>query len=407
MPNIIRGGGGGGKKVAKPTINLVSLVEPNVTFTIKNNENDNTLIYYGLNNVSDSSSTINLTANATSSNLSFSGLLYSTEYSIKSFAKSYNKMPSLVDTLTFTTGEPTELYAFSSQIFTNAGVTGRTGPTLSQCTTAYSGQSWVNNTSFFNVVDGIQYWTVPDDGSYRIEVAGASGGNGLRSGRGGYGALITGTFNLIKGEIIRILVGQQGSNAPDISSYHQPTGGGGSFVVRSPYNTLASATIVAGGGGGGGVGNTVSNQSASDASLTTSGKTGAGTASGAIGTGGTNGSGGGDGSDRAGGGAGFTGIGGHANTTRAQAFTSGGTGGQNTANTAVQGGFGGGGGGASSTGWGSGSGGGGYSGGGGIYSSAEASEGFGGGGGSYNGGTNQLSSIRTSAGHGYVTITKL
>jgi len=306
----------------------------------------------------------------------------------------------------------TKLYDFTTATFTPGVATGMSGPTLSQAIAGLTGpeaSSWKTNSKFFTTSNGIQIWTVPVTGTYTIEAIGANGGTGSRQGRGGYGAIISGSFILQQGEKIQILVGQAGSNTTNATTYNQPAGGGGSFVVRYPYNTTDSILVIAGGGGGGGVGDTVVNQSTSDASLTNDGKTAAGTASGPIGTGGTLGSGGGDGSSYGGGGAGFSGIGGHASTARAQAFIAGGVGGQNTTTNpnsyVVQGGFGGGGGAASSTGFGSGSGGGGYSGGGGIYSASAAAEGFGGGGGSYNSGTNQTATLRNSAGPGQVKIT--
>ena len=66
------------------------------------------------------------------------------------------------------------LYSFTSHTFTNAGATGRYGPTLTQCRNAYN-VTWDGNTSFFNVVtQGIQTWTVPSNGTYEIEAKGAS-----------------------------------------------------------------------------------------------------------------------------------------------------------------------------------------------------------------------------------------
>ena len=52
-----------------------------------------------------------------------------------------------------------------------------------------------------------------------------------------------GTFSLSKGEIIRILVGQEGGIN---SVYYSSGGGGGTFVVRGSATPL----IIAGGGGG-------------------------------------------------------------------------------------------------------------------------------------------------------------
>ena len=92
-------------------------------------------------------------------------------------------------------------------------------------------------------------------GSYVIEAAGASGGNGLdysashaRWKLGGLGAKITATFQLNQGTKINILVGQEGTTARVVLSYMPGTGGGGSFVTLSDDTPL----IVAGGGGRGG-----------------------------------------------------------------------------------------------------------------------------------------------------------
>jgi hypothetical protein len=277
-------------------------------------------------------------------------------------------------------------YSFSSHTFTNAGATGRSGPTLSQIQSAYSSASWTQNTLHLDMTtQGIQLWTVPATRSYTIEVAGAGGGG---SSGGGYGALLKGTFSLSKYDILSIVVGQSGVKT-SIASSNGGGGGGASYVVNS-----ATLLIAAGGGGGGG------EMRGLDASLTTSG------ASTLNNKGGTNGNGGGNGvtDGEAAGGAGWLtdgengwGAGGGLR------FSNGAIGG-NRYDTGGEGGFGGGGGG-----WGNsihrGGGGGGYSGGqGGGWTWNQGSAG---GGGSYNSGTNVTSSIRSNTGHGYVTITAI
>ena len=83
-------------------------------------------------------------------------------------------------------------------------------------------------------------------GDYRIEAIGAAGGYDSHPNSAQYrgrGARMIGTFSMIKDEIIRILVGQEGgSEDHDWSS----GGGGGTFVVRQNNTPL----IIAGGGGG-------------------------------------------------------------------------------------------------------------------------------------------------------------
>lgn len=277
-------------------------------------------------------------------------------------------------------------------MFTNCGATGQNGPTLAQCATnTYSAQSWTSSTSNFNVVSGIQYWTVPTSGNYTITAAGAKGGtNG-----GGLGAIETGTFSLSQGSVIRILVGQRGGGTTTGS------GGGGTFVVASPYNTNGSILVIAGGGGG---------YQSSTCSVSSGGQTGPSPTGGSMAA--ASGGGGGGSSNAAGGvgftnggaatsivwgggGAGFGGDGGRYNnnaTASGLSFINGGKGGDVIGAGAV-GGFGGGGGNGDRA-----AGGGGYSGG-----NAQSS-GCAIGGGSYNSGTNVSDVANANDGHGYVFI---
>ena len=74
-----------------------------------------------------------------------------------------------------------------------------------------------------------------------------------------------GTFPLLKGEIIKILVGQEGGINRHWSS---SGGGGGTFVVRGNNKPLIIA------GGGGGIERARSRHSGCDASTGTAGNTG-------------------------------------------------------------------------------------------------------------------------------------
>ena len=256
-------------------------------------------------------------------------------------------------------GTESALYSFSSHTFTNCGATGKNGPTLSNCTSAYS-PSWTDNTNYFNVPSnaGIQYWTVPSSGSYQIEVWGAQGGRGGVDDpivEGGAGAKIRGTISLTQGTVLKILVGQKG------------LGGGGSY--NSTHGPGAEERI-------GGTGN-----------ITLSSSTTAGT------------------SYNASGGAGFV-SNSSAGTgpTGATSFTNGGTGAD--ANYDHDGGFGGGGGGDQS--WPSGGGGGGYQGGNASATNWTAT-GQSQGGYSYNSGTNKAdsSTLGYNSDQGKVIIIKL
>jgi hypothetical protein len=300
-------------------------------------------------------------------------------------------------------------YLTSAFTFTNAGATGRTGPTLAQMRSAYS-PLWTDDGNLLNVTGtygGIQELTVPRTGSYRIEAFGAKSEWGDRSGsssyRGGYGARMRGDFTLTAGEIIQILVGQNGVNATHTQNTGQPgigAGGGGTFVIRTPYTNTGSILVIAGGGGGGAQ-NSWTNRRGEGGNTGTSG-TGGGSGNNNQ-SGGSSGNGGN--SQYAGGGAGFIGNGANpsASTDPSRSFTNGGLGGQggrSHGGPEFYGGFGGGGGaGGLSSG-----GGGGYSGGG---SGTWSSEQDGGGGGSYNNGSNQSNTADTNNGHGKVIITPL
>lgn len=140
--------------------------------------------------------------------------------------------------------------------FTNAGATGRTGPTLSQIQNAYSSTSWASDTSKLNMTtQGYQIWTVPKTATYKFTIRGARGGSTLYTsiGLGGYARYISGRVSLTAGTKLILVVGQQGtrmvggSNAPSAESCG---GGGGTFVVNENSGSHIPL-LVAGGGGGG------------------------------------------------------------------------------------------------------------------------------------------------------------
>jgi hypothetical protein len=345
------------------------------------------------------------------------------------------------------------LYPFTSFTFTTAGVSGSNPPTLQQLRAAYtgsvSGSVFASNPSYFTTGSfrGYQIWTVPFDGTYEIEAAGA------RSGIAVYpvgtpktfwgGAIIRGRYNLSQGQKVVMVVGQNAlSPTTSATAYNGPGGGGGTYVVLSGSNT---PIIIAGGAGAGGA-------YSNDTATLRSGSNGVTTISGSLSffnaPGGTGSLGGrshistasvisGNPYDAGGGGGflgnGFNGLGVLANTTNGSigggglSFLSGSTGGVAastfTPNQATAGGFGGGGGGTPIAG----GGGGGYSGGAGSFRVGSTLSDGGGGGGSFaglgvttlatsNGLYENLSTFSGSAitnlnaynsGSGYIRITKL
>ena len=232
-----------------------------------------------------------------------------------------------------------------------------------------------------------------------IEAFGAQGGNT----NGGAGARVKGRFNVLPGDTLYIVVGQQGTVNLCGGTGASSGGGGGSFVWKS--NGPARTLLLAAGGGGGGNGNWP--QPCRDgiaAVVTTAGTQGSGAASA---QGGSNGNGGfGNGASGTGsGGAGWLSAG--QNSTYGTGCTgglswplfTGGTGSSAFGSPGQgDGGFGGGGGAVCGNG-----GGGGYSGGGGGEGSSCRAGG--GGGGSFNGGTNQSNTAAVRTGNGQVIIT--
>ena len=272
------------------------------------------------------------------------------------------------------------LYAFTSFTFTNATATLQTGPTLSQCLTAYAGTPWLSN-YFTMTTTGYQLWTVPDTTTYTVMLAGAA--TNIPTNGYGYGIIVATTLSLTKGQQIQILVGQLGNYYPAQAS----CGGGGSFIASGLTPSTGVCLAAAGGGGGYQYVGTAGTTAQNGTSNTTGNTSGSGA------SGGSGGNGGSAATYYTQGGAGFTGNGGpspQGNISVALSFVNGGTGGATS--TGYYGGFGGGGGVWSSTG---GAGAGGYSGGGGAYYS------YGGGGGSFPAGTTL---IGYNSGQGFVSV---
>jgi hypothetical protein len=297
---------------------------------------------------------------------------------------------AILVSLFLTTGNAQITYSF-----TTAGATGKSGPTQGQLNTAYAS---TNLNGLVTSVSGIQSFTVPHTGIYRIEAYGAQGGNNPGNTiMGGYGASMTGDFMLNAGDVLKILVGQAGINAVGTSEQSGGTGGGGSFV-----STNANVPLIVAGGGGGFTGSSY-NIAGKAGTVTTSGLGSTSAAGGTMGSGGvtSNWTGWHDGT----GGGGFTGngvnnsVGGSGFGTPNSpglAFVNGGDGGT-AGSMGREGGFGGGG----ASGF-TGGGGGGYSGGGGGTNGSPAQGG--GGGGSYNAGTNQINTSGVRTGDGLVVI---
>ena len=158
------------------------------------------------------------------------------------------------------------------------------GPTFEECSSHYRslGSIVAGQLTEQDGFAGGQEFTFPRSGRYAIRIAGAAGGRGVCSIRGGYGTVISVEVDIEQGvnDIVLILVGQRGTsachNAADYTSCQTPPinlteastcssawnilntggggGGGGSMVwPRGPNDTYSVETdpIVAAAGGGG------------------------------------------------------------------------------------------------------------------------------------------------------------
>jgi prepilin-type N-terminal cleavage/methylation domain-containing protein len=278
--------------------------------------------------------------------------------------------------------------------FNSSGASSYTGPTQAQVTSSYTGTPLAGFVTVPAGQPGYQLWTVPATGSYIITTVGAAGGNDASGGQiGGSGATVTGTYSLVAGQQLLILVGQVGtSGAASQAAQFEAGGGGGTFVASGSVDSTATL-LQAAGGGGGGYTYSGTGYNGLAASLTSSGAAGGGGNAG-----GTNGGAGGYTNTSSS--AGYSGNGATPGGMPSYSFTNGGTGAQMATNWGtynIYGGFGGGG----SGGLGSG-GGGGYSGGGG---GTWGNPGNGGGGGYYNTGTSPSASLADNSSDGSVSIT--
>ena len=139
---------------------------------------------------------------------------------------------------------------FSGHTFTSCGQTGKFGPSLSQCQSAYSGDEVLENEFNFSISNGIQSWTVPESGTYVFEIAAPSLHQNYSNGRG---SIITSIVNLNAGEVVKIVVGQRGVGSWPVTEGSTLNigdglgGAGGSFVYTG---TIGGSGLIGAAGGG-------------------------------------------------------------------------------------------------------------------------------------------------------------
>lgn len=151
-----------------------------------------------------------------------------------------------------------------------------------------------SGTFTFNYTGNIINWTVPAGVTkINIKALGGRGGSNVGGfsggGNGGKGASIQGDFNVVPGQVLRILVAGHGEDATNNFNVLNTGGGGGSFV----WNSTASNSLMLAAGGGTGLG--TCNSQAGKPGLATLGGSGNGGLGGNFNCGINNGGGGGAG----------------------------------------------------------------------------------------------------------------
>jgi len=122
--------------------------------------------------------------------------------------------------------------------FNTCGVGGPFGPAQGNCDAAYTGTPLQGRVS---VTNGIQSFTFPYPGTWRVTSIGAAGA-GAGGFPGGRGALLRAQSFIPAGISAQVLVGQMGSGA---GSNANGGGGGGTYFIAQSY-----LWVVAAGGGG-------------------------------------------------------------------------------------------------------------------------------------------------------------
>ena len=114
------------------------------------------------------------------------------------------------------------------------------------CSTAFLMSSAVSMAqTTFNYTGAVQTYTVPA-GVFSVNISAAGAQGGGEGAGGGLGAIMTADFAVTPGEVLTIVVGQQGQLQIGGNFQNSSGGGGGSFV----YNASNTLFVAAGGGGG-------------------------------------------------------------------------------------------------------------------------------------------------------------
>lgn len=185
---------------------------------------------------------------ATEKNVSVTNLVTDTQY--------YFYATGCTPTEESTPSEIVSAATDSNLKFTTLGHTGKDKPVQADADAQYE--------QTVEITNGIQKYIVPETGKYKIVAVGAAGGKGGGSNAncmGGFGAVISGEFDLAANDELYLLVGQKGTDNPQASGDATTGGGGGMSVVVIKDDTQTDRLfgtipvrplIIAGAGNGGG-----------------------------------------------------------------------------------------------------------------------------------------------------------
>ena len=149
----------------------------------------------------------------------------------------------------------------SSKTKINGEVSIRPGRPDNECSIAL-GTVWN-----FDYTGNVQEFSVPCEGTYKIETWGAQGGTNIGTNNkavGGYGGYSTGNVTLLQNDTMYIVVGQKGNSSENYIPYNgggrsTSMGGGGATHIaintnrgelKQYENNVSEIMIVSGGGGG-------------------------------------------------------------------------------------------------------------------------------------------------------------
>ncbi|MBN3293193.1 ALK kinase, partial [Polypterus senegalus] len=137
-------------------------------------------------------------------------------------------------------------------LFTSCGASGPRGPTPAQCNSSYQNKNLNVTVGKEGSLRGVQMWHVPATNKYiftAILTWKKSKNHNMRS----HGIIVSAVFQLKKGDILYILVGQQGEDAcPGKDLLTQQICLGESSVIEDEFSDRTLNLGWAGGGGGGG-----------------------------------------------------------------------------------------------------------------------------------------------------------